>query len=50
MNQILRHVAMKLNYETDEQLEELYRKTSWYFDKKLGKKTGSYDVFKKAVT
>ncbi|CAL8100274.1 unnamed protein product [Calicophoron daubneyi] len=49
VNQILRHTAEKLGYETDEQLEELSRKTAWYFDKKLGKKTASYDIFKRVV-
>ncbi|KAA0187793.1 Eukaryotic translation initiation factor [Fasciolopsis buskii] len=49
VNQILRHTAEKLGYETDEQLEELCRKTSWYFDNKFGKHGASYDVFKRVV-
>uniref|UniRef100_A0A131XCT7 Eukaryotic translation initiation factor 2 subunit 1 n=1 Tax=Hyalomma excavatum TaxID=257692 RepID=A0A131XCT7_9ACAR len=50
VNSILRHVAETLKFETDEQLEELYRKTAWYFDEKFKKTTASYDVFKLAVT
>lgn len=50
VNSILRHVAETLKFETDEQLEELYRKTAWYFDDKFKKPTASYDIFKLAVT
>ncbi|CAH8672564.1 unnamed protein product [Schistosoma haematobium] len=49
VNQILRNVAEKLDYKTDEQLEELCRKTAWYFDRKTGRRGGSYDIFKKVV-
>ncbi|TGZ69151.1 hypothetical protein CRM22_003883 [Opisthorchis felineus] len=49
VNQILRHTAEKLGYETDEQLEELCKKTAWYFDNKMGKRAASYDVFKRVV-
>ncbi|VDO96301.1 unnamed protein product [Schistosoma margrebowiei] len=38
VNQILRNVAEKLDYKTDEQLEELCRKTAWYFDRKTGRR------------
>ncbi|VDL86357.1 unnamed protein product [Schistocephalus solidus] len=48
VNQIVRHVAEKLNY-TNEQLEELCAKTVWFFDKKHVKTGGSYDAFKRAV-
>lgn len=47
VNSILRHVAELLKYETDEQLEELYQKTAWYFEDK--RKGGAYDFFKQAV-
>ncbi len=47
---ILRHVADQLDYESDEQFEDLYERTAWYFDKKYGKKTYSYDMFKRAIT
>ncbi|KAG0415135.1 hypothetical protein HPB47_007688 [Ixodes persulcatus] len=50
VNSILRHVAETLKYETDAQLEELYKKTAWYFDEKFKKTTAAYDVFKLAVT
>jgi translation initiation factor 2 subunit 1 len=50
VNSILRHVAEQLGYENNEQLEELYDKTAWYFDRKLRKKAAAYDIFKKALT
>lgn len=46
---ILRHVADQLDYTKEEELENLYEKTAWYFDKKLKKKAAAYDVFKKAI-
>jgi len=49
VNSILRHVAEVLNYETDEELDDLYKKTAWYFDEKYKKQGASYDVFKHAV-
>ncbi|TKR93419.1 hypothetical protein L596_007880 [Steinernema carpocapsae] len=49
INSILRHVAEQLGYENDEQLEDLYERTAWYFDKKLKKKAAAYDIFKKAI-
>merc|ERR1711976_298948 len=50
VNSILGHVGELMNYETDEQLEELYHKTAWYFDKKYGKPGASYEAFKHAVS
>lgn len=50
VNSILRHVGELLGYESDDQLEELYQKTAWYFDKKYGKTGSSYEAFKLAVT
>lgn len=50
VSSILRHVAELLKYETDEQLEELYQKTAWYFEEKHKHKTAAYDIFKQAVT
>lgn len=50
INSILKHVAEQLKYTTNEQLEELYRKTAWYFDQKLNKKVGAHDIFIKALT
>jgi len=50
VNSILRHVAALLKYDTDGELEELYMKTAWMFDRKYGKPGASYDAFKHAVT
>lgn len=50
MSSILRHVAELLKYESDEQLEELYQKTAWYFEEKHKNKTAAYDIFKQSVT
>ncbi|KAL7049144.1 hypothetical protein ACKWTF_003611 [Chironomus riparius] len=50
VSSILRHVAELLKYENDDQLEELYQKTAWYFEEKHKNKTASYDIFKQAVT
>ena len=50
INSILRHVAEQLGYERDEQLEKLYDKTAWFFDRKEGKKAAAYDAFKRAIT
>lgn len=49
VNSILRHVADILEYENDVQLEELYSKTAWHFEKKYKNKTAAYDVFKQVV-
>jgi len=49
VSSILRHVAELLKYESDEQLEELYQKTAWYFEEKHKNKTASYDIFKQSV-
>ncbi|XP_033738821.1 eukaryotic translation initiation factor 2 subunit 1-like [Pecten maximus] len=50
VNSILRHVGELLEYGTEEQLEELYKKTAWYFDDKYKKPGSSYEAFKHAVT
>lgn len=50
VSSILRHVAELLKYESDEQLEELYQKTAWYFEDKHKNKTAAYDIFKQSVT
>lgn len=50
VNSILRHVGELLGFETDEQLEDLYQKTAWHFDRKYGKTGASYEAFKHAVT
>ena len=37
VNSIVRHVAEILGYKTNDELEELYRKTAWYFESKSKK-------------
>lgn len=49
VNSILRHVAGLLDYQTDEELEELFKKTAWHFEEKFKKQSSSYDIFKQAV-
>ncbi|XP_076230759.1 eukaryotic translation initiation factor 2 subunit alpha [Calliopsis andreniformis] len=50
VNSILRHVAELLHYDSDDQLEELYQKTAWHFEKKYKKQEASaYDFFKQSV-
>lgn len=49
VNSILRHVAELLNYESSEQLEELYKRTAWLFEEKYKKKASAYDFFKQAA-
>ncbi|GAB6028933.1 Eukaryotic translation initiation factor 2 subunit 1 [Chamberlinius hualienensis] len=49
VNSILRHVAELLKY-SNEQLEDLYKKTAWYFDEKHKKQGYAYEIFKHAVT
>lgn len=49
VNSILRHVADILQFETNEQLEELYQKTAWHFEEKFKNKVIAYDIFKQAV-
>lgn len=47
VNSILRNVATKLEYDSD-QLENLYERTAWALEEKTGP-ASSYDMFKKAV-
>merc|ERR1711981_858088 len=49
VNSILRHVAQILGFKSNEELEELYVKTAWYFEAKTKKKGSSYDWVKQAV-
>ncbi|KAK3091959.1 hypothetical protein FSP39_024022 [Pinctada imbricata] len=50
VNSILRHVGELMNYSSDEQLEELYKKTAWYFDDKYKKPGAAFEAFKHAVS
>lgn len=49
VNSILRHVADILQFESNEQLEELYQKTAWHFEEKYKSKAAAYDIFKQSV-
>ena len=47
VNSIMCYVAEILGYTEDSQLEELYEKTAWYFDRRSGNPgIGAYDAFK----
>eukprot|EP00088_Acartia_fossae_P009105 TRINITY_DN1439_c0_g1_i1.p1 TRINITY_DN1439_c0_g1~~TRINITY_DN1439_c0_g1_i1.p1 ORF type:complete len:336 (+),score=126.74 TRINITY_DN1439_c0_g1_i1:57-1064(+) len=50
VNSILRHVAQILGYKSDEELEELYNKTAWHFERKTKQQGSAYDYFKQSVT
>lgn len=51
VNSILRHVGEILEYTSKEELEELYEKTAWYFDKKYNSVGyGAYEAFKTCVS
>lgn len=44
-------MAEVLKYSKDEQLEHLYERTAWVFDKKYKRPGyGAYDAFKQAVS
>ena len=40
VNSIVRHVAEILGLKTDDELEDLYKKTAWYFETKSKKQVG----------
>jgi len=46
---ILRHVGEILQYDSDEQLEDLCEQTAWFFDEKYKLTGGAYEAFKHAV-
>lgn len=50
VNSILRHVGELMKYSTSEQLEDLYKKTAWFFDEKYKKPGAAYEAFKHAVS
>ena len=51
VNSILRHVGELMKYSTSsEQLEDLYKKTAWFFDEKYKKAGAAYEAFKHAVS
>merc|ERR1719492_5125 len=49
VNSIVRHVAEILGIKTNEELEDLYRKTAWYFETRAKKRGTAYDYFKQSV-
>jgi len=49
VNSIVRHVAEILGFKTNTELEDLYKKTAWYFESKSKKQGTAYDYFKQAV-
>lgn len=53
VNQILRHTGEILDFDAatkeKNQLEDLYKKTAWHFDKKYATSGGSYGMFKEAA-
>ncbi len=49
INSILRHVGDQLGYTEDYQLEDLYDRAAWFFDRKYRKKAAAYDIYKKAI-
>lgn len=49
MNSILRHTAEVLGIQTNEEFEELYEKTAWFYDEKHKRNGAAYDVFIRAV-
>merc|ERR1711874_842825 len=49
VNSIVRHVAEILGFKTNEELEDLYKKTAWYFETKSKKQGTAYDCFKQSV-
>jgi len=49
VNSIVRHVAEILGLKTDDELEDLYKKTAWYFETKSKKQGTAYDYFKQSV-
>merc|ERR1719495_1005850 len=49
VNSIVRHVAEILGLKTNDELEDLYRKTAWYFENRAKKQGTAYDYFKQSV-
>merc|ERR1711872_1100003 len=49
VNSIVRHVAEILGIKTNDELEDLYRKTAWHFETRAKKQGTAYDYFKQSV-
>lgn len=50
VNSIVRHVAEILGFKSNEDLEDLYKRTAWSFDTRAKKQGTAYDYFKQSVT
>ncbi|CAF1160720.1 unnamed protein product [Rotaria magnacalcarata] len=50
VNSILRHTAEVLGIKTNEEFEELYEKTAWFYDEKCKRPGAAYDIFVRAVS
>ncbi|CAF0894350.1 unnamed protein product [Rotaria sp. Silwood1] len=50
VSSILRHTAEVLGIKTNEEFEELYEKTAWYYDEKYKRPGAAYDIFVRAVS
>jgi len=49
VSSILRHTAEVLGLKTNEEFEELYDKTAWFYDEKYKRAGAAYDVFARSV-
>lgn len=49
VSSILRHTAEVLGLKTNEEFEDLYEKTAWFFDEKYKRTGAAFDVFARAV-
>lgn len=46
---LLSKIPCLSGYDDDAQLEDLYDRTAWHFDRQAKRKAASYDMFKKAI-
>lgn len=49
VNNILRQTAKNLGLKTNEEFEELYEKTAWFYDEKFDRDGAAFDVFVRAA-
>ncbi|UJR10603.1 hypothetical protein I4U23_014800 [Adineta vaga] len=49
VNTILRQTAEKLELQTNDEFEELYEKTAWFYDQRDKKQGAAYDVFHRVM-
>ena len=48
VNHILRLTAVALELASNDEFEELYSKTAWFYDEKYGRRGAAYDIFSHA--